>query len=95
MGVVLNRPSETTVGRGGVDALAGLADSDELVRLGGPVSPESVVALGEFEDPDEAASPVLGSLGLLDPDGPGPGAPPAAGVCGLRRLGPGPARRRA
>jgi putative transcriptional regulator len=71
MGVVLNRPSETTVAEA-VDALGGLADSDELVRLGGPVSPESVVALGDFEDLDEAASPVVGNLGLLDPDAPDP-----------------------
>jgi putative transcriptional regulator len=71
MGVVLNRPSETTVGEA-VSALAELTDDGELVRLGGPVSPESVVALGEFEDPADAATPVAGSLGLLDPDGPDP-----------------------
>jgi putative transcriptional regulator len=71
MGVVLNRPSETTVGEA-VTALADIADRDELVRLGGPVSPESVVALGEFADPNEAASPLVGSIGLLDPDGPEP-----------------------
>jgi putative transcriptional regulator len=71
MGVVLNRPSETTVGEA-VSALAPLADDDEVVRLGGPVSPESVVALGDFEDPDEASAGVIGSVGLLDPDGPDP-----------------------
>jgi putative transcriptional regulator len=71
MGVVLNRPSETTVGEA-VSALAELADDDELVRVGGPVSPESVVALGEFEDPDEAGTSLIGDLGLLDPDAPDP-----------------------
>jgi putative transcriptional regulator len=71
MGVVLNRPSETTVAEA-VDLLSDLADSDEPVRLGGPVSPESVVALGDFEDPGEAAAQVTGSLGLLDPDAPDP-----------------------
>jgi putative transcriptional regulator len=67
MGVVLNRESETPV----ADALPALADlpgADGLVRLGGPVSPESVVALGEFGDPDEAGTAVLGALGTLDPD---------------------------
>jgi putative transcriptional regulator len=88
MGVVLNRPSETTVAEA-VDALAGLADSDELVRLGGPVSPESVVALGDFEDPDEAASPLLGSLGLLDPDTPDPALRRLRVYAGYAGWGPG------
>ena len=69
MGVVLNRESETPVAEA-VPALAELPGADGLVRLGGPVSPESVVALGEFADPEEAGTVVLGSLGTLDPDGP-------------------------
>jgi putative transcriptional regulator len=67
MGVVLNRESETRV----VDAvpqLAAFAADDELVRIGGPVAPESVVALGEFADLSEAGTAVLGQLGTLDPD---------------------------
>ena len=67
MGVVLNRESETLVG----DALPALADlpgADGLVRLGGPVSPESVVALGDFGDPGEAGTHVVGPLGTLDPE---------------------------
>jgi putative transcriptional regulator len=67
MGVILNRASETTVADA-VPALADLAADEDLVHLGGPVSPQSVVALGEFEDPEEAGTPVVGSLGLLDPD---------------------------
>jgi putative transcriptional regulator len=67
MGVVLNRTSETAVADA-VPVLAGLAGQDELVHVGGPVSPESVVALGDFDDPSEAAAAVVGSLGLLDPD---------------------------
>ena len=94
MGVVLNRPSETTVAEA-VDALAGLADSDELVSVGGPVSPESVVALGDFEDPDEAASPVPGSLGLLDPDNRTRRSAGCACTRATPAGGPGPARRRA
>lgn len=68
MGVVLGRETETTVADA-VPALAGLPDSDDVVYLGGPVSPESVVALGEFADPDEAGNRILGALGTLDPDG--------------------------
>ncbi len=68
MGVVLNRAAEVRVADV-VPALADLPDSDELVRLGGPVSPESVVALGHFERPEEAGTTVVGTLGTLDPDG--------------------------
>jgi putative transcriptional regulator len=68
MGVVLNRASETSVAEV-VPALADLPGAEGLVRLGGPVSPESVVALGDFADPDEAGTRVVGPLGTLDPDG--------------------------
>jgi putative transcriptional regulator len=68
MGVVLNRESETLVSEA-LPALADLPGADGLVRLGGPVSPESVVALGDFGDPAEAGTHVLGPLGTLDPEG--------------------------
>jgi putative transcriptional regulator len=67
MGVVLNRESETLVGDA-LPALADLAGADGLVRLGGPVSPESVAALGDFGDPGEAGTHVVGPLGTLDPE---------------------------
>jgi len=67
MGVVLNRASETPVAEA-VPTLAPLADRDEPVYVGGPVAPEAVVALGDFDDPEEAATPLIGSLGVLDPD---------------------------
>ena len=67
MGVVLNRESETSVAEA-VPVLASLAEPDELVRVGGPVSPQSVVALGDFDDVEEAGTHVVGSLGTLDPD---------------------------
>jgi putative transcriptional regulator len=68
MGVVLGRESETLVAEA-VPALAELADDEDVVYLGGPVAPESVVALGDFEEPEEAGTRVVGSLGTLDPDG--------------------------
>lgn len=67
MGVVLNRESETLVADA-VPQLAELAAEEEIVRIGGPVSPQSVVALGEFADPAEAGTPVVGSVGTIDPD---------------------------
>ena len=69
MGVVLGRSSETRVADA-VPVLADLADSDDLVYLGGPVSPQSVVALGDFGRPEEADTQVVGSLGTLDPEAP-------------------------
>jgi putative transcriptional regulator len=68
MGVVLGRETETLVADA-VPPLAELADDDDVVYLGGPVAPEAVVALGEFENPAEAGTQVVGSLGTLDPDG--------------------------
>lgn len=67
MGVVLNRESETPVADA-VPQLAGFASAEELVRIGGPVAPQSVVALGEFDDIGEAGTAVTGRLGTLDPD---------------------------
>jgi putative transcriptional regulator len=67
MGVVLNRTSEAEVSEA-VPELAELGDAGNLVRVGGPVSPQAVVALGEFDDPSEASTPVVGPLGVVDPD---------------------------
>jgi putative transcriptional regulator len=67
MGVVLNRESEALVAEA-VPQLAELTEAEELLRIGGPVSPQSVVALGEFADPAEAGLQVVGAVGTLDPD---------------------------
>ena len=67
VGVVLNRPSETPVDDA-VPDLPVLVDPDDVVHLGGPVRPESVIVLGRFEDPSEAASIVFDDLGVVDPD---------------------------
>ena len=71
MGLVLNRPTETEVADA-VPALAELAGYGDVVHAGGPVDPAAVLALGDFEDPNEAGTPVTGTLGLLDPDRPDP-----------------------
>jgi putative transcriptional regulator len=51
-----------------VPQLAGLVEEEELVRVGGPVAPQSVVALGDFDDTAEAGMAVVGGLGTLDPE---------------------------
>lgn len=66
MGLIINRPSETTVAEA-VPELEGLA-GDDLVHLGGPVAPESVVVLGEYTDPRAAGLLVCGHVGLPDAD---------------------------
>ena len=71
LGVVLNMPSETLVDEG-VPELAELAGADDVIHVGGPVGPETVIALGAFDNPDEASSVVLDDLGLVDPDSPSP-----------------------
>jgi len=67
MGVVLNRPSETTVGEA-VPDLADVAGPDSPVFVGGPVQPQAVLVLAEFEEPDDAAAVVIGDLGFARAD---------------------------
>jgi len=64
-GLVLNRPSETTVEEA-VPTLAEVAGSDEPVHIGGPVQPDGVVALGEFTEPGLSPKIVVGDVGLVD-----------------------------
>jgi len=67
MGLVLNRPSETMVAEA-VPTLASLGEDGEVIRVGGPVGQNSVVALGEFDDPGESTRVLAGDVGVLDPD---------------------------
>jgi putative transcriptional regulator len=67
MGLVLNRPTETTVAEAAPELLA-LAGPDERVHHGGPVQPRAVVVLAEFSDPDAAAHLVVGDIGFVAAD---------------------------
>jgi putative transcriptional regulator len=64
MGIVLNRPSEVTVDEA-VPALTEIVDGDDLVHVGGPVQPQAIVVLGEFDEPTRAGVLVFGSVGFL------------------------------
>jgi putative transcriptional regulator len=64
MGLVLNRPSETSVGEA-VPELAPLSGEEEAVYVGGPVASESVLALVEVDDPGDASELVLGDVGFV------------------------------
>jgi putative transcriptional regulator len=81
LGIVLNRPSDTEVVEA-VPELEGVVDTDEVVFVGGPVQPASIVVLAEFQDPEEAAFLVVEGIGLV------------SDRTGLDRLGSATARRR-
>jgi putative transcriptional regulator len=64
LGLVLNRPSETTVGEA-VPQLNDLVDAGDDLYVGGPVQPSSVIVLAQFEDPDDAALISFENVGVL------------------------------
>jgi putative transcriptional regulator len=68
-GLVLNRPSETTVGEASPE-LAELIGDDHLLHVGGPVQPNAVTAIGEHPDPASATKLIIGSVGMVDLDDP-------------------------
>src|SRR5690242_11742573 len=78
LGLVLNRPSETSVGEA-VPQLEALVDLGEQLYIGGPVQPSSVIVLGEFEDPGDAALLAFDDVGVL-----GAGSAPEDASVGLR-----------
>ena len=68
-GLVLNRPSETTVGEASPE-LAELIGDDHLIHVGGPVQPNAVTAVGEHSDPADATKLLVGPVGMVDLDDP-------------------------
>jgi putative transcriptional regulator len=68
MGLVLNRPSETTVGSA-VPDLAEVAGWDAPVFIGGPVQADAVLVLAEFDDAHASAGLVVGDIGFARADG--------------------------
>ena len=64
LGVVLNRPSDTTVGEA-VPDLEDLTGAEDPVHVGGPVQPSAVLVLAEYEEPAEAPQLVTGDVGFL------------------------------
>ncbi len=69
LGVVLNRPSETSVGDA-VPELEGLVDPDEPLYIGGPVQPSTVITLARFGDAEDAALLAFDDIGVLGTGGP-------------------------
>src|SRR5215212_854352 len=67
MGIVLNRPSELSVGEAAPE-LVDVAGSGSAVYVGGPVQPQALVLLGEFTDLDAAAWIIVADVGLASAD---------------------------
>lgn len=64
LGLVLNHPGELEVADVAPE-LGALTGDDALVASGGPVQPDALLVLGEFEDPSYAGMPVVGNVGLM------------------------------
>ncbi len=64
LGLVLNRPSETSVGAA-VDELDELLDAEDPLFIGGPVQPSAVIVLAHFEDATDAALMAFDDVGVL------------------------------
>ena len=64
LGVVLNRPSDTSVSEA-VPDLVELLDGDEPIHVGGPVQSSAVLVLAEFEEPEPVATMVMDGVGFL------------------------------
>lgn len=80
LGLVLNRPSETTVGDATTE-LQELLDPDDLLFIGGPVQPSAVIVLAQFEDPGDAALVAFDDVGVI-----GAGVSPEELAVGVRRV---------
>jgi putative transcriptional regulator len=92
LGLVLNHPSESTVGEA-TPQLTTFADEYDEILVGGPVAQSGVIVLGDFEEPDEAAVIAFGSVGVLSAgesvDGPSAGLRRARVFAGHSGWGPG------
>lgn len=64
LGLVLNRPSDTTVAQA-VPELGELVDEADDLFIGGPVQPSGVIVLARFRDPAAAAMIAFEDVGVL------------------------------
>jgi putative transcriptional regulator len=64
LGLVLNRDGELLVAESAPE-LAVLLDDEAVIAEGGPVQPDALLVLAEFDDASHAAIPVIGAVGLM------------------------------
>jgi len=64
LGLVLNRPGELVVGESAPE-LAVLTGEDAIIDQGGPVQPDALLVLAEFDEPSHAGISIIGNVGLV------------------------------
>jgi putative transcriptional regulator len=64
LGIVLSRPTDTPVAEA-APVLEPLVEPGAVVHVGGPVDPDAVLVVAEFEDPGEAAVVVFDGVGFM------------------------------
>src|SRR4051794_13966556 len=64
LGLVLNRAGDLLVAESAPELL-NLIGEEGVIDEGGPVQPEALLVLAEFDDVSQAAIPVLESVGLM------------------------------
>ncbi|HTI32386.1 MAG TPA: YqgE/AlgH family protein, partial [Miltoncostaea sp.] len=84
LGLVLNRPTPLVSREALPEALASVMPEEERIFQGGPVQPEAVIVLADFEDAAVAASIAFGSVGIVDPAGK---AAQGGGIRAIRAFG--------
>ncbi len=67
LGLVLNRPLDLRVHDAVPSPLCDLMDEDAVIHGGGPVQPEALIVLADHLLPEEAATLVVGTVGIIDP----------------------------
>jgi putative transcriptional regulator len=67
-GVVLNRRADADVAEL-VPDLGPLVERGAPLWVGGPVAPDSIVVIGEYEEAGQSAGAVTDRIGVVDPDG--------------------------
>ncbi|MEQ9113668.1 MAG: YqgE/AlgH family protein [Miltoncostaeaceae bacterium] len=69
LGLILNRPLDLVARDTLPEDLGGLLPEVDHLHEGGPVQPDAIIVLAEFDDPGEAAGIAFGQVGIVDPGG--------------------------
>lgn len=64
LGLVLNRPGDMVIGEAATELVA-LAPADTVIHIGGPVQPDALIVLAEFDDPEDAGMHIVGAVGIM------------------------------
>lgn len=65
LGLCLNRPSDTRLEET-IPEVAEWLGGEHLIHIGGPVSPNALTCIGEFEDSDASEKLIVEAVGMVD-----------------------------